>query len=208
MNFSSRAPIVYLIGDDDVETIAVARSCSAVSLDTQCFKTAESLLSFIDVQQSNELHGCIVSDLCMPGMTGVELLKILTGRGCPLPFVLLTGAGDIETCRNAMKAGAFDFVEKDYTTDKLMASVKDAIALDARRLSEVAHIEKARRKVNSLTPKEREVLALITEGAELNDISLRLGITPQTASKHRTKIYTKLGVQSEVSAAKFMIGIN
>lgn len=139
---------------------------------------------------------CVVTDLVMPGMDGFDLQREISRRRHDLPLVMMSGHGRVDVAVRAMKAGAVDFLEKPFDTDALIASIRRAIAIGERVRSEIAETKVARRRLDLLTPREKNVLNEIVAGRSNKAAAERLGISPRTVEVYRAQIMDKLGAES------------
>jgi len=190
-------PAVHLVDDDASFVCALTRLFRATGLDVRGFTSPNELLASV----SPDARGCVVTDLSMPGMDGLELQGALLRSGVALPIVFLTGHGDIPSSVHAMRAGAVDFLEKRATQEDVLAAVHRALDSDA-----VAHLarmklEELRGKFSRLTRREREVLLQVVGGRMNKQIAATLGISERTVKLHRTSITTKVGVHSAAQLA-------
>ncbi len=154
----------------------------------------ESFASARDFLERSRIRGpgCIVTDVRMPGMSGLELQEVLAGRGMPLPLIVITGHGDVGMAVRAMKAGAFDFVEKPFKDEALLSVVEAALAQSRRTFDERVFRAEMQALLRRLTPREREVLDMIVAGASNKDVAGRLGISEKTVEAHRAHIMEKM----------------
>jgi two-component system response regulator FixJ len=183
---------VFLIDDDPSVRDSLTLLLSLKGVATQPFATAES---FIETYQP-ERAGCVLTDLRMPGMTGLELLAALHQRQIEVPVVVLTAHGDVSTARAALKNGAFDFLEKPIDDVMLLDVLRNALRVDReRRAAETAHAATDRR-FERLTQREREILAFIAAGHQNRDIAAKLGISARTVEVHKARIMEKLDCHS------------
>ncbi|WP_457797234.1 response regulator transcription factor [Methylocystis sp. S23] len=150
-------------------------------------------------------EGCLLLDAYLPGMSGLDLLKRLQERGAHPPTIILTGAADVTMAVDAMKAGAFDFVEKPISRDDLVACVRRALehARDVNKLTEWQ--EKAAAHVAGLTARQRQILELVLAGHPSKNIAADLGISQRTVENHRAAIMKKLGVKSLPALARLAV---
>jgi FixJ family two-component response regulator len=176
---------VYIVDDDESFLRAMSRFLRASGMRVECHNSAADFLERL----SPETKGCLVADLQMPGMDGLELQETLAQRDEAIPVVFLTGHGDIATGVSAMRAGAEDFLEKCAPKEALL----DAIA---RALERGARWRGLRERFAALTPREREVLGHVLQGSLNKQIAAKLSIHERTVKLHRTSITHKLGVSS------------
>jgi FixJ family two-component response regulator len=158
----------------------------------ELFASAEALLGSL----ADNRPGCLVSDLRLPEMNGLDLFAMLRMAGHRLPIVFITGYGDVPTSVKAMKFGAVDFLTKPVDEDELLVAVGRALRRDARTRRLVAEIQEARERFGLLTPREREVFTLVVKGTLNKQIAGQLGTTEQTVKVHRGRVMQKMGVAS------------
>jgi FixJ family two-component response regulator len=185
---NDKAPVVFLIDDDPSVLKSLTRLLSAAGFETRPYSSPKSFLDNYD----SGLPGCIVLDLAMPEINGLDLQKHLASSGYAKPVVFITGQGDIPSSVRAMKAGAVDFLTKPFNRDGLLSAVRAAIGKDqaARRSwNELDRIEKCRA---TLTSREREVFELVTNGRLNKQIAGDLGIAEKTVKIHRGRMMRKM----------------
>ena len=183
---------VFLIDDDPGVRDSLALLLSLKGLSTQLFASAES---FIETYQPDQA-GCVLTDLRMPGMTGLELQAALRERRLDLPVVVLTAHGDVATARAALKNGAFDFLEKPIDDAMLLDVLHNALRVDRERRAAATARSSSDRRMERLTEREREILSLLAAGHQNRDIATQLGISPRTVEVHKARIMEKLACRS------------
>lgn len=188
---------VYLVDDDRDFLNALARMLRAAGLEPQSFASADELLKFV----SPQTRGCVVTDLSMPGMNGLQLQTALSERGAILPIIFLTGYGSIPGTVHAMRAGAVDFLEKTATYEELLAAIRRALTNEEVAYDARCRQDELQRRFATLTPREREVLSQVVSGRMNKQIAASLGISERTVKLHRTAITTKVGVHSSAQLA-------
>jgi len=190
--------IVHLVDDDASFLAAAARLLQACGFTVQTFDSAAALLA----QVSPATRGCVIADLCMPGVSGLELQDALS-KSCPgLPLIFLTGQGDIASTVRAMRGGADDFLEKRSPKEQLVDAVNRALARDAIGCAERSRLQALRSSFDALTTREHEVLTHVVRGRLNKQIAADLDIHERTVKLHRTAITTKLNVHSAVELAQ------
>jgi two-component system response regulator FixJ len=189
---SATEPIVQIVDDDPSFLVATSRLLRASGFAVKTFSSASTFLA----QRDTDSPGCVLADLQMPGMNGLDLQSALTTSRNPLPILFLTGHGDIPSSVRAMRGGAVDFLEKRAPKEKLLDAVRRALARDARERKEHARQRELRARFDALTEREIEVLSHVVQGRLNKQIAGDLGIHERTVKLHRTAITTKLGVQS------------
>jgi FixJ family two-component response regulator len=183
---------VFLIDDDPSVRDALTLLLSLKGLRTQPFATAES---FIDTYRP-EWHGCVLTDLRMPGMTGLELQAVLRERHIEVPVVVLTAHGDVATARAALKNGAFDFLEKPVDDTMLLEVLHNALRVERERRGAAAARAAGDRRLERLTEREREILSFIAAGHQNREIAAKLSISARTVEVHKAHIMEKLECRS------------
>ena len=185
-------PVVHVVDDDVSFLKAVSRLLRAEGFAVQTYSSPTEFLA----TRASQPPGCVVVDLQMPGLNGLDLQQELAKSDDPLPVVFLTGQGDIPTSVRAMRQGAEDFLTKRAPQAELLAAVKRALARDADLRSLRARLRELRAPFETLTPREREVLAHVLTGQLNKRIAVDLGIVERSVKRHRTNLMTKLQVQS------------
>lgn len=185
-------PRVFLVDDQPAVLKALSRLLVSAGLEVATFGSAQAFLDSGNV----DAVGCLVLDLAMPGMNGMELQQELVARVSALPVIFLTGHGDIDTGVQAMKYGAADFLTKPVDGDKLLSAVHTAFELNRQTLLDRADIDEIKERLASLTPREREVLALVVEGKLNKQAAAELGTVEKTIKVHRARVMTKMKVRS------------
>ena len=168
--------------------------------------TWESGEAFLDAWQP-EWRGCIVLDIRMNGMSGLECFDTLLARGCALPVIFITGHGDVPMAVSALKKGAFHFIEKPFNDHDLVDLVEKALALDAEHQRAAASRETVEARLATLTQREREVMEQILEGKYNKVIADQLSISMRTVEAHRSRIFEKMGVRSAVELAQMLTSL-
>jgi two-component system, LuxR family, response regulator FixJ len=189
---SATDPIVQIVDDDPSFLVATSRLLRASGFAVRTFSSASNFLA----QRDTDSPGCVVADLEMPGMNGLDLQSALTRSRNPLPILFLTGHGDIPSSVRAMRGGAVDFLEKRAPKEKLLDAVRRALARDAREREDRTRQQELRARFDALSQRELEVLSHVVQGRLNKQIAGDLGIHERTVKLHRTAITTKLGVQS------------
>lgn len=183
---------VYVVDDDPSARTSLCWLLNTEGIASRAFESAEALLE----QWSSSWCGCIMVDVRMPGKTGLQLQEELTEMQSTLPVIVLTGHADVPIAIRAMKLGAYDFLEKPYSDDVLLACVKTALkqgqALDHVELEKI----RAAVALRNLTQREREVMELVVEGNTNKSVAARLGISEKTVEVHRSRVMHKTAAKS------------
>jgi two-component system response regulator FixJ len=143
--------------------------------------------------RDDEAPGCIVSDVRLPGLSGLELQRALKAEGMDVPVILITGHGDIAMAVTAMKEGAFDFVEKPYDAERLIAGIAKALAAGEELRSREGQRAELLQRLSELSPRQKEVMQLVAEGLSNKQIAHRLGISPRTVENYRAWVMERMG---------------
>lgn len=192
----------YIVDDDEAIRDALAWLFKSRGVAARTWPSAEAFLADCE----DDLRGCLVLDVRMAGMSGLELFDHLQARQCRLPVIFLTGHGDIPLAVAAVKKGAFDFVEKPFNDNELVDRVIEAIGFDASRRAERANQATVASRLAQLTPREREVMERILAGKYNKVIADELNIAMRTVEVHRAHIFEKMGVKSAVELARLLSG--
>ena len=203
-HFDPTPPVVYIIDDHPNDSLIVRRLCESVGLSARTYDSPTNFLA--DLKPGNK--GCIVADLMMPEMTGLQLHAELQQANSELPIIVLTGHADATTCRTAFRNGVFDYVEKGFNSHDLLVVIRAAIDQNATRSKEGSIRRSFSKQLDVLSPREREAMALLADGLTLKEIATEFDISVQTASKHRSSLFEKLGVGNEIELLKLLIRID
>jgi FixJ family two-component response regulator len=201
----TEARTVFVIEDAPDVRRALSRMLSVSGYQVRSFESAELFLA----EQNSEVPGCLLLDVCMPGLSGMELQRALEGSTQARPIVFLSGQSDIQTSVTAMKAGAVDFLTKPIEGERLVAAIDQALQRDAQRRREGAIRAAIQRRYDSLTPRERQVIAQVIIGRRNKQIAGDMGIGEKTVKVHRERVMTKMGAHSvpELVRLATLIGI-
>lgn len=188
---------VYVVEDDAAVRDALAQLLEGKRFRVKAFESAER---FLEAYESGQT-GCLVLDMHLPGMSGIDLQAALAARGIDLPIIFLTGHGDVPSSVRALRAGAVDFLQKPAESRTLLARVGEALAQDAARRLERASRDAARNALKELTAREQEVLPLMLAGHSSKDIARRLAISYRTVEIHRARVMHKTGAETLLELA-------
>ena len=188
--------VVHVVDDDPSFRTAVTRMLTAAGLSVRSFASGRELLAHLAGDAAKDERGCVLADLCMPGLDGLQLQQACRDVGVELPFVFLTGKGDLPSAVSAMRLGAVDFLDKCAPRNALLTSLAQALERSATARASHAHREQLERRFAALTVRESEVLGYVVHGKMNKQIAAALGIHERTVKLHRSAITTKLGVRS------------
>lgn len=187
-----RKPTIYIVDDDDGMRRALTVLMTTVGYQAVPFARPSEFLAKYDSNQ----HGCLVLDVRMPEMSGLQVQEQLNRSGAMLPVILITGHGDIPMAVQAMKDGAFDFLQKPFRDQELLDRINAALKQDAENRETVERLADLRRRKESLTPREHEVMALVVDGRANKVIAIDLGLSERTVEIHRANVMEKMGARS------------
>ena len=193
-------PTVFVVDDYGPVRNSIVRLLRAAGFLVAAFASAGEFLGQCDAQ----IAGCLILDLAMPAVNGLELQRILTEAGTLLPIIFLTGEGDIPRCAQAMKSGASDFLTKPVDDEALLAAVRVAIEKDRDLRRARAKRTEIQARLDTLTPREREVLEYVVAGKLNKQIAGDLGTVEQTIKVHRARVMEKMRVQSVAELVRLM----
>lgn len=191
-------PVVYVVDDEADLRDVVAKLVASVGLTAKVFSSAQEFLGAYDGGRP----GCVVLDLRMPGMTGIEALTRFAEKNIRLPVIMLTGYGDVPTAVRSLKRGAVDFIQKPFNPQFLLERIQSSIAEDATRAKEEGQCAILEQRFNDLTAREKEILEQVIDGKTSKEIARVLGISDKTVDVHRTNIMRKVGAASVAELVK------
>lgn len=189
---SRRDPVVYVVEDDEALRSLLRALAQSIGLTCLTFPSANKFLEQYDPRQP----GCLVLDVFMPGMSGLELQDELNRRGAVIPVIFITGHADVASAVAAVRHGAFNYLQKPFSNSELIATVREALALDRRSREMLAQQDAIRDRLASLTPREREVLELIVRGLASKVMAEEMGLSKRTVELHRSRVMGKMGASS------------
>jgi FixJ family two-component response regulator len=198
-----QAPTVFVVDDDEGVRNSLRFLLKSVGLATQARASASE---FLDSYKPNQ-PGCLVLDVRMPGMSGLELQQQLNLRGAVIPVIFITGHGDIPMAVEAMQQGAFDFLQKPFRDQDLIDRIQRALERDARNRAALDQHARIRERLDSLTPREREVLTLMTRGQPNKIMAAELGVSQRTVEIHRARVMEKSGAASLAQLVRMVMNL-
>jgi FixJ family two-component response regulator len=191
-NTVSSEPMVYLVEDDPLVRNALVRNLTSEGIRTLAFSTGQEFLEAYEGHRP----ACLVTDLQMPGMSGIEVQQALLERKHGLPVIFITGFGDVPRAVEAMKSGAVDFIEKPFRNEVLVEAIAKALAGEAATLERAEEARRAAGRLETLTPRERQVLDMVVEGKANKVIASDLELSIKTVEFHRAHVMQKMEVES------------
>jgi len=197
------APTVFVVDDDEGVRNSLRLLLKSVGLSA---RTMASANEFLETYKPRE-PGCLVLDVRMPGMSGLELQQQLNLRGAVIPVIFITGHGDIPMAVEAMQHGAFDFLQKPFRDQDLIDRIQRALERDAHNRDALAQHDQIRLRFESLTPREREVLTLMTRGKANKVMAADLGVSQRTVEIHRARVMEKSGAASLAQLVRMVMDL-
>lgn len=188
----SEHPIVFIVDDDAAVRDAVKNLLESVGMRVATFGSTADFLARTLVDDPS----CLILDVRLPGVSGLEFQRQINASGLEIPIIFITGHGDIPITVEAMKAGAVDFLTKPFRDQELLDAIHRAVERDCRRREQAAEISELRERYEELTPREREVMALVTQGLLNKQIAAELGMSETTVKIHRGQVMRKMEADS------------
>ncbi len=197
-------PTVFIVDDDEEVRAAIKLLMDSVGLAAETFASAQDYLDRFDPQRP----GCLVLDIRMRGMSGLDLQDRLTAEPLHPPIIIITGHGDVPMAVRAVKAGAVDFIEKPFNDQALLDAVHRAVEQDAERRGRASRLADIKTRLERLTPREREILDLVVAGSRNKVIAIDLGISQSTVEAHRAKVMEKMDARSLSDLMRMMLAVH
>ena len=199
----NRQPIVFVVDDDDAVRKSLRLLLKSASLSTTAFASAQEFLAGWTADQP----GCLVLDVRMPGMSGLELQEELNRRGAIIPVIFISGHADVPMAVEAIQHGAFDFLQKPFSDQDLIDRIQRALAADAGNRQALSQLDELRKRYASLTPREQEVLVLVTDGRANKVMAGDLGLSQRTIEIHRARVMEKMGARSVAQLVRMTLDL-
>jgi len=194
-------PMVYIVEDDEAVRDSIELMMESVGQQAKAYPDAQSFLDDF----SKSMSGCIVTDVRMPGMNGMDLHRQLNSLGCNMPVIFVTGHGDIQMAVDAMQNGAFDFVTKPYREQELLDKINIALDQDAAKRAFLVERQEVQSRLSTLTARETEVMEMMVEGNANKVIGIDLGISERTVEIHRGRVMKKMKTHSLAELVKMVL---
>jgi two-component system, LuxR family, response regulator FixJ len=198
-----QSPVVFVVDDDEAVRNSLRLLVKSVGLMATALPSAQEFLATYDPLQP----GCLVLDVRMPGMSGLELQQQLNLRGAVIPVIFITGHGDIPMAVESMQQGAFDFLQKPFRDQDLIDRIQRALEKDRTNRDELGQRTRIRERRDSLTPREREVLALVANGKSNKVMAADLGLSQRTVEIHRARVMEKMGASSVAQLVRMVLDL-
>jgi FixJ family two-component response regulator len=184
---------IAVIDDDEAVLDSLRLYFARQNVETSCFGSASD---FLAATRDGQRFDCVVSDVRMPGMSGLELVHHLKGIGLAAPVILITGHGDVDMAVAAIKVGAFDFIEKPFDEARLLASIRSALDKTQQPEIDAAELAKLQSRFDSLSLRQRQVMELAVVGLSNKEIGSQLKISPKTVENHRAWVMERIGARN------------
>lgn len=194
-------PTVFVVDDDDAVRRFLSGLIASVGLNVETYASAQK---FLDAYERGHA-GCLVLDIRMPGMSGLELQKELVERDIRIPVIILTGHGDVQIAVQTMKAGAFDFIEKPFNNELLLDRIQKAMAQQVDVTIDRVKRDDIANRISLLTPRERQVMDMVANGEMNKLIAHRLGISEKTVEIHRSRVMEKMQARSLADLVRMVV---
>jgi len=185
-------PVVYLVDDDEAVRDSLGILLESIGLEHESYASALDFLQHYDPRR----HACLVADIRMPGLSGLELQQRLNEQGAEIPIIFITGHGDVPTAVTAMKSGAADFIQKPFRDQDLIDRIHNGLDRDRERRASQADRDAIRARIALLTPRENEVMQRVVRGQANKVIAMDLGVSQRTVELHRARVMRKLKMRS------------
>jgi two-component system, LuxR family, response regulator FixJ len=199
----SQAASVFIVDDDDSMRRGMEFLVRSAGYEAEGFSSGEAFLE----RFASGVSGCLLLDVRMPGMNGLELQERLREMNSSLPVILVTAYADVPMAVRAMQAGALDFIEKPFRGSELLSRIRRALAQKAAQRADAAQMEAIRRRVEGLTPREREIMMLVVSGLLNKQIAAELGISMKTVENHRAQVMRKMGVEGVAGLVRAVLTV-
>lgn len=201
---SKPAPVVHIVDDDDAVRDSLALLMNSVGIDARQYASANAFLE----ANPPDTTGCVVLDVRMPGISGLQLFKEMNRRRMSWPVLFITGHGDVPMAVEAMRDGAFDFVQKPFRENELLERVQQAIAQDRADRVQESELASINERLASLTNRERDVLGRIVDGCANKVIAIDLDISQRTVEQHRARVMEKMKARSLAHLIRMVISVD
>lgn len=197
----STEPIVFVVDDDQAIRSSLKWLIESVGLRVETYATADEFMRSYYPGRA----GCLMLDVRMPGMSGLELQEHFAKHDILIPIIIITGHGDVPMAVRAMKSGAIDFIEKPFNDELLLESIRNALVLDVRQRETQAQRAEIAARLAHLTPREHEVMEMVTEGRSNKEIATGLGVSAKTVEAHRARVMEKMEAGSLAELVRMVI---
>lgn len=201
INTEEKQSTVYVVDDDEAMRESLTWLIESVGLNVETYASADEFLESYYPGRP----GCVLLDVRMPGMSGLELQGHLQKQQVTVPVIMITGHGDVPMAVRAMKSGAIDFIEKPFNDEQLLESIRNALAVDDTRRDEQSFKAEVASRLEQLTPRESEVMDMVTAGKSNKEIANSLGVSAKTVEAHRAKVMEKMEAGSLAELVRLVV---
>jgi two-component system response regulator FixJ len=197
-------PTVFVVDDDQAMRNSLKWLIETVGMNVEAYASADEFIRNYYPGRA----GCLLLDVRMPGMSGLELQEHFLEQQIKIPIIIITGHGDVPMAVRAMKAGAVDFIEKPFNDELLLDSIRNALALDVEQRAAQSERAEVAARLAQLTPREHEVMEMVTAGKANKEIALALGVSAKTVEAHRARVMEKMQANSLAALVRMVIAAN
>jgi FixJ family two-component response regulator len=194
-------PVVFVVDDDEAVRDSLSMLMRSVGLAVETYPSALEFLDRFDASRT----GCLVLDVRMPGMSGIELQERLAAKKATLPIIFVTGHGDVPMAVQALRTGAVDFIQKPFSDQALLDRIQQALAQHVREQEEASRKSTIRERIARLTPREKEVMQMVADGKANKVIAADLGVSERTVEIHRARVMEKMLASSLPDLVKMVL---
>jgi len=199
------SPMVHVVDDDEAVLDSVGMLLDSIGLKNICYQDAQGFLDSYSEEKFDKHNGCILLDIRMPFMSGIECQHRLQKMGCRMPIIFVTGHGDVPTAVEAMKKGASEFIQKPFREQLLLDAIQKALKVNLEDQKRIQSVNQTRAKLISLTNRESQILDAIVTGKANKVIAIELHLSQRTIEIHRASVMVKMGVKSLAELVKVVI---
>jgi len=200
----NNSPTVFVVDDDQAIRSSLKWLIETIGVRVETFASADEFIRSYYPGRS----GCLLLDIRMPGMNGLELQEYFNQQNISIPIIIITGHGDVPMSVRAMKAGAVDFIEKPFNDELLLESIRSALEIDCEQRMIQAERAMIATNLEQLTPREHEVMEMVTDGKANKEIAVALGVSAKTVEAHRARVMEKMQAPSLAALVKMVITAN
>ena len=201
----SSSPMVHVVDDDEAVLDSVGMLLDSIGLSNTCYQDAQVFLDAYNEENFDKHNGCIMLDIRMPLISGIECQHRLEEMGCRMPIIFVTGHGDVPTAVEAMKHGALEFIQKPFREQQLIDALQKALQINLKDQKRLERIQLTQAKLASLTNRETQILDAVVSGKANKVIAIELHLSQRTVEIHRAHVMEKMGVKSLAELVKIVI---
>ena len=201
----SSSPMVHVVDDDEAVLDSVGMLLDSIGLSNTCYQDAQVFLDAYNEENFDKHNGCIMLDIRMPLISGIECQHRLEEMGCRMPIIFVTGHGDVPTAVEAMKHGALEFIQKPFREQQLIDALQKALQINLKDQKRLEKIQLTQAKLASLTNRETQILDAVVSGKANKVIAIELHLSQRTVEIHRAHVMEKMGVKSLAELVKIVI---